>query len=122
MDPYRIMVIDDERIVGNMAKVSFEQDGYIVETFVNAGPALERLKEQRFDVVVTDLVMPGIDGVEVVRTVNKLYPGTKLIVVTAFAHIDTLVTELKSEIHDFFQKPVKIKELKESVQRALEKG
>jgi len=50
----RIMVIDDEKIVGDMAKMSLEQEGYAVETFLSAEPALKRLEEERFDVVVTD--------------------------------------------------------------------
>jgi DNA-binding NtrC family response regulator len=122
MDSYRIMVIDDEKIAGNMAKLSLELDGYMVETFLNAGPALDRLKAQKFDVVVTDLVMTGIDGVEVLRTVNKLYPETRVIIMTAFANIDAVLSTLKAEIHDCFLKPVKIRELKESIHRALEKG
>ncbi len=121
MNPYRIMVIDDEKIVGDMAKLSLEQEGYSVETFLNADPALARLKEQKFDVVVTDLKMKGIDGMEVLRTVKKLYPDTKVIMITAFANLDAAIAALRAEVHDFFPKPVKIKELKESIHRALEK-
>ncbi len=121
MNPFRIMVIDDEKIVGDMAKLSLEQEGYAVETFLNADPALARLKEQKFDVVVTDLKMKGIDGMEVLRTVKKLYPDTKVIMITAFANLDAAIAALRAEVHDFFPKPVKIKELKESIHRALEK-
>ncbi len=120
---YRVMVIDDEKIVGDMAKMSLEQDGYQVETFLNAGPALERLKDEKFDVVVTDLKMKGIDGMEVLRTVKKLYPETKVIMITAFANLDTAIEALRGDVHDFFPKPVRIKELKSSIVRALaEKG
>ena len=68
------MVIDDEKIVGDMAKMSLEQEGYDVETFLNAEPALKRLQEEKFDVVVTDYKMKGIDGMEVLRTVKEHYP------------------------------------------------
>lgn len=119
MSPYRIMVIDDEKIVGDMAKISLEQEAYMVETFLNAEPALARLKEERFDVVVTDYKMKGIDGMEVLRTVKKLYPETKVIMITAFANLDAAIEALRAEVHDFFPKPVKIKELKASIQRAL---
>ncbi len=122
MNPYRIMVIDDEKIVGDMAKLSLEQEGYAVETFLNGEPALARLAEQKFDVVVTDLKMKGIDGMEVLRTVKKLYPETKVIMITAFANLDAAIAALRAEVHDFFPKPVKIKELKESINRALGKG
>ena len=113
------MVIDDEKIVGDMAKLSLEQEGYAVETFLNGETALARLQEQKFDVVVTDLKMKGVDGMEVLRTVKQLYPDVKVIMITAFANLDTAIEALRGDVHDFFPKPVKIKELKASIQRAL---
>ena len=117
----KIMVIDDEKIVGDMAKLSLEQDGYSVETFLNAEPALKRLQEERFDVVVTDYKMKGIDGMEVLKTVKERYTGTQVIMITAFANLDAAIEALRRDVHDFFPKPVKIKELKASIKRALEK-
>jgi DNA-binding NtrC family response regulator len=119
MSGERIMVIDDEKIVGDMAKLSLEQDGYTVETFLNAEPALARLKEQAFDVVVTDYKMKGIDGMEVLRTVKKQYPAVKVIMITAFANLDAAIEALRGDVHDFFPKPVRINELKASIRRAL---
>jgi DNA-binding NtrC family response regulator len=119
MERYRIMIIDDEKIVGDMAKMSLEREGYHVETFLNGESALARLKEERFDVVVTDLKMKGIDGMEVLKTVKELYPDTKVIMITAFANLDTAIEALRGDVHDFFPKPVKIKELKVSIERAL---
>src|SRR5208337_5347908 len=119
MDNHRIMIIDDEKIVGDMAKLSLEQEGYTVETFLNGEPALARLSEQKFDVVVTDFKMKGIDGMEILKTVKRLYPDIKVIMITAFANLDTAIEALRGDVHDFFPKPVKIKELKASIQRAL---
>lgn len=119
MAKHSIMVIDDEKIVGDMARLSFEQDGYEVETFLNGESALERLKRKRFDVVVTDLKMKGVDGLGVLRTVKKLYPGTVVIMITAFANLEVAIEALRDDVHDFFPKPVKIKELKASVKKAL---
>src|ERR1700686_5042278 len=121
MNSHRIMVIDDEKIVGDMAKLSLEQDGYQVETFLNAEPALKRLQEEKFDIVVTDYKMKGIDGMEVLRTVKNLYPSTQVIMITAFANLDAAIEALRRDVHDFFPKPVKIKELKASIKRALAK-
>jgi DNA-binding NtrC family response regulator len=121
MNSHKIMVIDDEKIVGDMAKLSLEQEGYIVETFLNAEPALKRLQEEKFDVVVTDYKMKGIDGMEVLKTVKNLYPATQVIMITAFANLDAAIEALRRDVHDFFPKPVKIKELKASIKRALEK-
>ncbi|MGO9612599.1 MAG: response regulator [Dissulfurispiraceae bacterium] len=116
----KIMVIDDEKIVVDMAKMALEHDGYFVETFLNGESALARLKEEAFDVVVTDFKMKGIDGMEVLRTVKEQYPKTKVIMITAFANLDTAIEALRGDVFDFFPKPVKIKELKASIERALE--
>jgi len=121
MSNHRIMIIDDEKIVGDMAKLSLEQEGYVVETFLNAEPALKRLQEEKFNIVVTDYKMKGIDGMEVLKTVKDLYPATQVIMITAFANLDAAIEALRRDVHDFFPKPVKIKELKASIKRALEK-
>ncbi len=115
----KIMIIDDEKIVGDMARISLEEDGYEVETFLTAAPALERLKEAPFDVVVTDLKMKGIDGLEVLRAVREMSPKTKVIMITAFANLDVAIEAIKGDVFDFFPKPVRIKELKESIRKAL---
>ncbi len=117
----RIMVIDDEKIVGDMSRMSLEQEGYEVETFLNAEPALARLKEEQFDIVITDYKMKGMDGMEVLRTIKTMYPEIKVIMITAFANLDTAIEALRGDVHDFFPKPVKIKELKASIKRALQK-
>jgi DNA-binding NtrC family response regulator len=115
------MIIDDEKIVGDMAKISLEQEGYVVETFLNAAPALERFREEKFDVVVTDLKMKGIDGLDVLKTVKDLSPDTKVIMITAFANLNVAIEAIKGDVFDFFPKPVKIKDLKESIKKALQK-
>jgi DNA-binding NtrC family response regulator len=119
MNSHRIMVIDDENIVGRMIKTVLEQDGYIVEAFLNATPALSRLKEEKFDVVITDLKMKGIDGMEVLHTVKKESPDTRVIMITAFASLDAAVEALRGKVDDFFPKPVKIKDLKACIERLL---
>jgi DNA-binding NtrC family response regulator len=121
MSQYKIMVIDDEKIVGDMAKMSLQPEGYKVETFLNAAPALERLKEEKFDIVITDYKMKGIDGMEALRRIKELYPDTKVIMITAFANLDAAIEAMRSDVHDFFPKPIKIKELKASIERALSK-
>lgn len=121
MTQARIMVIDDEKIVGDMAKMSLEDEGYAVETFLNAEPALERLRQRQFDVVVTDYKMKGIDGMEVLKTVRSLYPATQVIMITAFANLEAAIEALRRDVHDFFPKPVRIAQLKASIERALQK-
>ncbi|NOY70362.1 MAG: response regulator [Deltaproteobacteria bacterium] len=120
MDAKKIMVIDDENIVGKMIKATFERDGYVVEKFLNAKPALERLREQKFDVVITDLKMRDVDGMEVLKIVKKEFPATKVIMITAFANMDTSVEAFRKKADDFFPKPVKISDLKARIKGLLE--
>lgn len=119
MNGPRIMVIDDENIVGKMIKAVLEQDGYIVETFLSASPALARLKEEKFDIVITDLKMKGVDGMEVLRTVKSESPETKVIMITAFASLDAAIEAMRGKVDDFFPKPLKIKDLKACIERLL---
>jgi DNA-binding NtrC family response regulator len=117
-----VMIIDDEKIVGDMAKYHLEAEGFDVEAFVNAAPALERAREKHFDVVVTDLKMKGIDGMEVLMTIKNISPSTQVIMITAFAHLNTAIEAFRGQVFDFFPKPFKIKEFVGSVRRALESG
>ena len=119
MNGLRIMVIDDENIVGKMIKSSFEQDGYIVEPFIAPGPALARLKEEKFHMVITDLKMKDIDGMEVLNTIKKEHPEIKVIMITAFASMDTAVEAFRKSVDDFFAKPIKIADLKATVKKLL---
>jgi DNA-binding NtrC family response regulator len=119
MNGHKIMVIDDENIVGKMIKAVLEKNGYIVETFLSASPALERLKEEKFDLIVTDLKMKGIDGMELLRTVKAQFPEIKVIMITAFASLDAAIEALRGKVDDFFSKPVKIKALQECIDRLL---
>lgn len=119
MSTPRIMVIDDEKIVLDMTRMHLRKEGFEVETFLSAAPALERLAQERFDVVVTDLKMKGIDGMEVLRTIKQSHPGVQVIMITAFAHLNTAMEALRGEVHDFFPKPFKIKDLITSIHRAL---
>lgn len=119
MGAARIMIIDDEQIVGNMAKMHLVKEGFEVETFLSAAPALERLEQEHFDVVVTDLKMKGIDGMEVLRTVKHKHPEIQVIMITAFAHLSTSIEAFRGEVFDFFPKPFKIKDFVASINRAL---
>jgi DNA-binding NtrC family response regulator len=119
MNGHRIMAIDDENIVGKMIKTVFEQDGYIVETFQNPGTALTRLKEEKFEVVITDLKMKDMDGMDVLKSIKKNWPETKVIMITAFASLDAAVEAFRRHADDFFAKPLKISDLKACVQKLL---
>ncbi len=115
----KIIVIDDEKIVCDMAKKILENEGYEVDTFTDSQAALDKIKNQRYDLVITDLKMENVSGMDILREVNKLYPETKVIMLTAYATLDATIEAIRERIYDFFPKPVKIEELKKSVKKAL---
>jgi len=122
MQAPRIMIIDDEKVVGDMLRIHLAKHGCQVETFLSAAPALARLAEEPFDLIVTDFKMKGMDGMELLKTVKNLYPDIQVIMITAFAHLDTAIEAFRGQVHDFFPKPFRIKDLLESVERALGRG
>jgi DNA-binding NtrC family response regulator len=115
----KILVIDDEKIVCDMAKRILEAENYEVETFTDSQLALERIRTQPFDLVVTDLKMENVSGMDILKEVNRLYPQTRVIMLTAYATLDATIEAIRERIYDFFPKPVRIEELKKSVKKAL---
>jgi len=117
--PKKIIVIDDEKIVCDMAKKILGNEGYSVETFTDSQAALDRIRNERFDLVITDFKMENVSGMDILREVNHRYPDTKVIMLTAYATLDTAIEAIREKIFDFFPKPVKIEDLKKSVKKAL---
>jgi DNA-binding NtrC family response regulator len=117
--PKKILVVDDEKIVCDMARIILQQEGYEVETFTDSVLALDALRNKPYDLVVTDLKMENVSGMDLLREVNQLYPETKVIMLTAYATLDASIEAIRERIYDFFPKPVKIEELKQSVKKAL---
>jgi DNA-binding NtrC family response regulator len=112
------MILDDEPIVGARLKPSFEKVGYIVESYTDSKQALQRLREKRFDIVVTDLKMANVDGMEIHRFARERWPDTVVIIITGFATVETAREALQSGVYDFIAKPFKISQLREIVEKA----
>ena len=113
----RILVLDDEPIVGDRLKPALEKLGFEVETFTQSQAAIQRLVDQSFDVLVTDLKMQKPDGLEVMSFVREHSPATKVVIITGFATVETAVETMKGGAVDFIAKPFKIRELCDLVVR-----
>jgi DNA-binding NtrC family response regulator len=107
----RILVLDDEPIVCDRLKPALEKLGFQVDAFTQSQDAVQRLMEQRYDVLVTDLKMQKPDGLEVMDFVKQNSPGTKVVIITGFATADTARETMKSGAADFIAKPFKIRDL-----------
>jgi DNA-binding NtrC family response regulator len=118
----RILVLDDEPIVGDRLKPALEKLGFEVETFTQSQAAIQRLVDQSFDVLVTDLKMQKPDGLEVMSFVREHSPATKVVIITGFATVETAVETMKGGAVDFIAKPFKIRELCDLVVRLTSEG
>jgi DNA-binding NtrC family response regulator len=111
----RILILDDEPIVCERLKPALEKSGFEVEAFTDSQKVIDRLMEQRFDVLVTDLKMQGPDGIDVLRFVKEHAPATHVIIITGFATVDTAREAMRSGAVDFIPKPFKITQLRDLI-------
>ena len=107
----KVLLLDDEPIVCERLKPALEKIGFYVESFTEGQKAVDRVMEETFDVLVTDLKMQKPDGLEVMDFVRRHSPATKVIIITGFATVDTAVETLKGGAVDFIAKPFKIRTL-----------
>jgi len=114
----RVMIVDDEPIVGKRLTPALAKHGFEVESFVDPKEALDRLREQPFDIVVTDLRMEEIDGIGVLEHVMSSCPGTRVILITGYATVEVAREALVKGAFDFIAKPFKPKELRAVINKA----
>lgn len=113
----QVLVLDDEPIVCKRLKPAFQKAGYEVETFTDSASALARIEEKRFDVVITDLKMEGIDGMRFLARVKEVAPDTGIIVITGFATSETAKESFRKGAFDFVAKPFKLGDIIDAVRR-----
>lgn len=116
----RILVVDDEKLKRLTLRTQLEDDGYEVEIGENAMVGLDHLKSNTFDVVITDLRMPSMDGLTFLQEVKKLSPETEVILMTAYGTIENAVEAMKQGAYDYITKPFPYDELAIKLQRLLE--
>lgn len=113
-----ILVLDDEPIVGKRLQPALEKQGYAVEVFEDGLSALARLAERRFDIVVTDVRMDDVDGIQVLEAVQALSRRTKVILITGYATVELAREALAKGAYDFIAKPFKPNDLRAVIEKA----
>jgi DNA-binding NtrC family response regulator len=116
----RILVVDDDPSLRRVLQAQLEQEGYEVAVAASVQQTLSVLELRSVDLVITDLKMPGISGLELLKHARSQYPQTIVIVLTAFGTVDTAVEAMKAGAYDYLTKPVHPDELLMIVRRALE--
>lgn len=107
----KVILLDDEPIVCERLKPALEKVGFYVEAYTESQQVIDRLAEEKFHVLVTDLKMQKPDGIDVLNFVKQQSPSTKVIIITGFATKDTAAQAMASGAAEFIAKPFKISQL-----------
>jgi DNA-binding NtrC family response regulator len=116
----RILVVDDDQSLRWVTQAQLQQSGYQVDAAANGTEALDHIRDAPPDLVITDLMMPGMSGVELLRNIRADYPEIIVILVTAFGTVENAVAAMKAGAYDYITKPVNMEELRLVVGRGLE--
>ena len=116
----RVLVADDEEVARKNLAYILEKEGYAVSTAANGSQVLDALNAAEYDVVITDLRMGGVDGMEVLSRVRTDHPGTKVIMVTGYATVPSAIEAMKKGALSYIAKPFKLDEVRVAVKEAVE--
>lgn len=108
----KILLIDDEPIVAERVKSSLENSGFYVDSFISSKDAVDKLKIDKYDILITDLKMDNPDGMEVLKIARDIQPDIKMVVITGFATKQTAEIARQRGAVEFISKPFKLSELK----------
>ena len=116
----RVLVVDDDEVTCNLLEEVLTKEGYQVDQALNGQEAIRKGESIPYDVVLSDIKMIGVDGMEVLRAYRQKSPETIILMMTAFGSIETAIHAIKEGAYDYVSKPFKLDEIKLSIQRALE--
>ncbi len=117
----RVFVVDDEEGMCTILRKVLTQEGYEVETFSKPAAALERIRTDPPDIVVSDMRMPEVDGMQLLRTVKQVSPSTNVILMTAYGSVQSVIEAMRAGAYDYITKPFQLDELLLTVARAAER-
>ena len=117
----KILVIDDEQGIRDMLAYALLQQGYEIVTISSGEEGIKRVREEKFDVVISDIKMPGIDGITVLGEIKKINSEIEVIMATGYGTMETVVESLRKGAFDYVNKPFNIDEVIIVIERALEK-
>ena len=116
-----LLIVDDEQSYRQLLSLVFEGDGHTIRTAMNGRQALELLEVEPADIIISDVRMPDMNGIELLRNARELYPDIGMVLMTAFASVEDAREAFKLGADDFIQKPFDVEELKVIVKKTLEK-
>lgn len=116
----KTLLVDDEAIVRGSLQAWLEESGYSVLTADSGSKALEILEKERVGILITDLVMPGMDGIELMKKAKDILPNIQVIIVTAYASIPTAISAMKEGAYDYIEKPISPERVESVLERIVD--
>lgn len=117
----RILVVDDEQVIREILADFLTMEGYWVRTAADGASALVELSKSHYDLVLSDMKMPNMDGIELLESIMKHTPHVVTIIMTGFGTVETAIDAMKRGAYDYILKPFKVEEVVHTIQRGLEK-
>lgn len=116
-----ILVVDDEPLIREIIIRKLSEFGYIATPVENAFEALNKMREKSYPLVLSDIMMPGMDGIELLKRLRSLYPDTAVVMITAVSNVNIAIEALREGAYDYLIKPFNFEEVVLSVKNAFEK-
>ncbi|NWF88532.1 MAG: sigma-54-dependent Fis family transcriptional regulator [Ignavibacteriaceae bacterium] len=116
----KILVVDDEDIIRESLSFVLKKEGYLVEEAENGKAAYDKIIQDSFDLIITDLEMPGMKGIQLIDEIQKLNIQTSIIIITAYGSLDTAIAALRNGASDYILKPIEFDEILIKIKKLLE--
>ncbi len=120
-EPFSILIVDDNREIRGILEEYLREEGYLAQGAADGKEALAKYAETPFDLIITDLNMPGMTGIELVKEIAKGENTTEFIIITGYASLDSAIESVKAGAFDYLVKPFRIEELKVVIKNAKDK-
>ncbi|OPX40971.1 MAG: hypothetical protein B1H13_04610 [Desulfobacteraceae bacterium 4484_190.3] len=109
---FSILIVDDDTSLLSVLKNSFQEENYHVTVSSNGLDAIEKCRANSYDLIITDIMMPGATGLEVLSSAKKINPNTLVILITGFASLETAVKAIREGAYDYITKPFRLEEIR----------
>src|SRR3972149_4461225 len=121
MSKEKILIVDDEKGIRDFLEIMLKKEGYKTAVAVSGEDAIKLFNNSSYDLVISDVRMKGMSGVELLKSIKEINPEIVVLMITAYASVDTAIDAMKAGAYDYITKPFKIDEVKHIIRNALDK-
>ena len=118
----RTLLVDDDELVRDSLRIAFKNKGCLLQTAETAEEGLQALREDSFDIIISDFKLPGMDGIEFLKLATASHPNTVKILITAYGEKNTVSEALDAGAQEFLEKPFSVRTLIDSLNRSIQSG